>query len=311
MAAAAQLLQAAIDIFKSFKQAYDRQQDQAEFLERYQLELLAIKEQVENVEKEKALQIASVIATLRRLKGPEERLVKWLQKEVDQGDKKAIRRFVDQLIHGTKGRKKLEDIMDELSRIKVDLITAISVALAEGTRRIEKKVDVNNERMHKINQKLVSGSSNAGGQGIPKKRQTRPKSECPLPTLCYQSLIEMLGADSSAQFNDSGVSSNRSEDGRSTDGSEASANFLPDQSDTILERIVTGNSSDSGAIMLNARVGPDEWKECRLKISKNTAKGRSFMLNYPNDLGAIESLVKFLDRREEKALQRKSESSCT
>ena len=305
MGAAAQLLEAAIEIVKSFKQAYDRQQGQREFLQRYQLELLAIKEQVENVEKAKALQTAGIIATLLRLKGPEERLVKWLQK-VDRGDKKAIRRFVDQLIHGTKDRKKLEEIMSELGQMKTDLNTAISVAIAEGTRRIEKSVDANQERIRKIDEALVSGSGNMGGQSVLRQRQTRPKSKCSCPVLCHRSLIEILGADSSEQFNDSRASSNGSEDGRSTDGSEALAGFFPDQTGTVLERIITGNSSDSGAIMLNARVGPDEWKQSHLKVTNNTAKGRSLMLNYPNELGDIESLMELQDRREEKASLRKS-----
>ncbi|KAF1813836.1 hypothetical protein P152DRAFT_472644 [Eremomyces bilateralis CBS 781.70] len=286
VAATTQLLEAAIEVFKSFKQAYDRQQDQAEFLQRNQLELLAIKERIEDVQKVEALQTASVTATLLRLKGPEERLVKWLQK-VDRGDKKAIRRFVDQLIHGTKDRKKLEEIMSELDRMKIDLIAAISVAHIniEETRRVEKRLGATNKVMH------VSDTGNTGGQRVPRQRQTRSKR-----------------SGGSTHSDDSGILLDGSEDSQSTDGSEAPANSLADQSGTVWERIITRNISDGGAIMLNARVGPDEWKESHVKITDNKAQGRSLMLNYPNERGDIKFLMELQDRREERALMLQRES---
>jgi hypothetical protein len=109
------------------------------------------------------------------------------------------------------------------------------------------------------------------------------------------------------QLSDSGISSMGSEDDQSSDGSEPAANLSPKPLRVFRKRIITGNIAEEEAIMLNAPVGPDDWKDdTHLEIKGNTAKGSSFMLNYPNTQNNIAWLLKYRDQREERLWQRQN-----
>jgi hypothetical protein len=142
-------------------------------LDRYRLELSAINEQIDKIEKDKALETSDVLATISRLKVPRERLVKWLKK-LDQWGKKAG--FINQLVHGSTERMKLEEILSDLTRIKIDLSMAITRAVNERTKKIEKGVAANGEGIRELKGVLMDGPINGSRQrGVPKKHQTRGK----------------------------------------------------------------------------------------------------------------------------------------
>jgi hypothetical protein len=187
---ASQGLEATIEIVKRFKKAYDRNQEQAGFLDRYRLELLAIKEQVGKIEKDKALATSAVLTTVFRLKEPVERLAKWLTKVDRRGQKSG---FLNQLVNGNTERKKLEEILGDMARIKPDLSQAITVAVNERTKRIEKGVVENGVGIQEIKGMLVDSPINPSGQqSVPKPQQVRRRRKylC-FDWECYKSLTEM------------------------------------------------------------------------------------------------------------------------
>jgi hypothetical protein len=158
---AAQGLEAALEIIKRFKKAYERNQEQPEFLDRLRLELLNLNEQIDKIKKDKALGTSDVLATVERLKGPQERLVKWLKK-VDRPGQKAG--FINQLVNGNAERKKLEEILVDLTRVKVDIGLAINRVIGERTRIIEKGVAENGVGIREIKVILDDGPAKSSGQ---------------------------------------------------------------------------------------------------------------------------------------------------
>jgi hypothetical protein len=173
ISAAAQLLDGAIEIIKALKKAYDRQQNHENFLEKYRLELVAIREGIQMVEDEKGLATPQVIKALKRLEEPEKELLEWLRK-VDRSNKKAVRRFVDQLIHGKADRKRLDEILAELNLANMKLNIAINVASAGRTHRIEKMVTADNAiASRRSNGTLVDGPINPGRSSAPRQHPLR------------------------------------------------------------------------------------------------------------------------------------------
>ena len=106
-------------------------------------------------------------------------------------------------------------------------------------------------------------------------------------------------ATDSDEFSDSGISSN---------GSDAGSRRTPTlEIESEMERTVTNNSSDHGSIMLNARIGPDTYKDLtKLTINSNKADNGSIMVNYPNEKEDIQFVVELQMRREVHAWQLKS-----
>jgi len=277
ISAAVQLIDGAIEIIKAFKKAYDRQQNHENFLEKYRLELVAIRESIQMVEGEKGLATPQVLKALKRLEEPEKELLEWLRK-VDRSNKKAVRRFVDQLIHGKADRKRLDEILAELNLANMKLNIAINVASAGRTHRIEKMVTADNAiASRRSNGTFVDGPINPGRSSAPRQHPLRRKQAADLDS-----------------FNDSGISSNGS------DSESEPAPSLNDQSE--MERTITNNFSDNGSIMVNARIGGDTYKNLsKLTISNNKADNRSLMLNYPNEKEDLTFLVELQMRRDENA----------
>jgi hypothetical protein len=168
---AGQGVEATLGIIKKFKKAYDRAEEQVVFLDRHRVELLAIKEQISKIEKDKALGTSAVLTAVGRLKDPEERLARWVKK-VDKRGQKA--KFLNQLVNGNAERKELEEILGDMTRVKADLTQAITRAINERARRIEKGVAANGVGIREIKGMLVDGPISASGnQSVPKQRQPR------------------------------------------------------------------------------------------------------------------------------------------
>jgi hypothetical protein len=95
-------------------------------LDKYRLELEEIRDLAESVRNVKSLEGADVSGPLTRLNELEGKLCGWLAK-VDPGDKNSLRRFADQLVHGQADRKKVDDIMRDLYRVKHNLSHVIGI----------------------------------------------------------------------------------------------------------------------------------------------------------------------------------------
>jgi hypothetical protein len=169
-------------------ETYERQKEQSDFLNRYRVELLSVKEQIERIKNEKSLATSPVIAALLRLEGPEERLFKWLTK-VDLSGKKAVRRFVEQLVLGNAQRKRLEEILGELTRVKLDLILAINITNAERVKKIEEAViSKRTKRSGMAHQGRVAATDGAAGADSQQSEPCRPGGFFLQHNLAFQSL---------------------------------------------------------------------------------------------------------------------------
>ena len=142
-------------------------------------ELSNIRNIIQVVEDEDALQTTNVVSTLVRLKATEDKLVAWL-KRVDPGNKSSAHQFSYQLVHGSKDRKVLADIMNELSRVKSDLCVDIQVAHVGVTQIVESGVIANSEVIRRIDRRLVQIFGEGKGLKIARLLKDRaPQSKPP------------------------------------------------------------------------------------------------------------------------------------
>lgn len=172
MASAAQLLEVALEIVQALKKAYDRQKDHPAVLERCRQELEIIKNHINNVKHNKALRTPLVETAVQNLQRPEQRLVSWLSK-VDRHSKKAVSQFLSQLVKGSAERKKLDEILEELSQAKLSLIFGITATNAEATRKIGKKVGVGSKEPPKSRQMSHHNSSKPIKENLVSKSPAR------------------------------------------------------------------------------------------------------------------------------------------
>ena len=153
VAAAAQLLEAAIRILRRLRKAHERQKTLAETLERHECQLQSIKVIIGIIEDEETLQTAKVRFEVVRMNGVEDKLVRLL-KELDNGSRRAVTQFTYQLVHGSSEEKRLGKIMDELCHIKSDLLLHIQVANVGVMRTVENKLVANAEAIERIDRFL-------------------------------------------------------------------------------------------------------------------------------------------------------------
>ena len=143
-AAGFQMFETVIDILKRASKAYKQQKGLTVFLDEYRRELERIRDLSRSVKNEKAFKGAKVSEPLTRLEKLEEKLCKWLAK-VDPGDKKALSQFADQLTRGKEDRKRLDEIMKDLDRVKRDLQLAINMHHTSLSHGIKKAIDTNSK----------------------------------------------------------------------------------------------------------------------------------------------------------------------
>lgn len=163
-----QLFETAIVVFKRVSAAYKHQKELTAVLDKYGHVLETIKVLAGSVRNEKALETANVSEPLTRLRELEGKLCSWLAK-VEPGDKTALRLFAGQLVHGQADRKKLDDIMRDLYRVKHDLSLVISMHQVRVS--------------HDISQAVSTKSSGAARSQKPKKsRRTDGEANATVPT---------------------------------------------------------------------------------------------------------------------------------
>jgi hypothetical protein len=153
VAAAAQLLEAAIRILRRLRKTYERQKTLAETLGRHEYQLQNIKAIIGIIEDEKMLQTATVHSEVLRMKGVEDKLVRLLR-ELDNGSRGAVSQFTHLLVYGSTEEKSLTKIMDELCHVKSDLLLRIQVASVGVMRTVENKLVANAEAIERIDRFL-------------------------------------------------------------------------------------------------------------------------------------------------------------
>jgi len=253
-AAGVQLFETAIRLFKSVNEAYKRHKELTTVLSKYRLELERIRDLYESVKNEKGLKGPKVSDLLSRLKGLEVELCYWLA-EVDPVDKKQVAAFAEQLIHGKESAKKLDHIMQELSKVKEDLLIAIGLHQTRMSYDIRRNVKAALKKRMKsirVGPQLEEDLSTDGSN------DTRPT----------QRLIDAHQSDNT-------------EDDSSTEGSTSNGPALT-MSSGVGIREVEDNVADEGSTQINAPLGEeDRWKNMKqVSIKRNTTKSGALMVNY-------------------------------
>jgi hypothetical protein len=106
------------------------------------------------------------------------------------------------------------------------------------------------------------------------------------------------------QLRDTDIASLGSDDNFSTDGSRAMTTNSTRTLATITERIVIGNSTKAQALMVNAAVGEDIWKDLdRLEIRENIAEDSSTMVNHAISKDVLKLMMDRQDLRVERERQ--------
>lgn len=173
IAAVNQILENAIQFIGRLRKAYQHTKDLKDFFDKLEQEVSSIGKIIQIVKEEVALQTDSVDSTLLKLEATEKKLVKWL-KRVDPGGKGPIRQFGHQLVHGSKERKALAEIMNELSRVKADLCMSMQVAHVGVTWTVGDKVVANSKMIRRIDRRLRRTIGRGGGLKIARLLKDRP-----------------------------------------------------------------------------------------------------------------------------------------
>ena len=171
MATVLQLSNTALSGIGKLKDAYKKYHKCSTLFDRCQDELQSIKSLVELVKKESALHISAVATSLDKLKGPEERLQKWLAK-VDTENKSAFQSFLRELTRGSDDRKKLETIMKDLDRAYHHLDSVIQIYHVGMSRKSDEQLVENSEGKRKAGQKHREGhgKAEAANKATPRRR---------------------------------------------------------------------------------------------------------------------------------------------
>jgi hypothetical protein len=284
-------------IFKRVSKAYKQQKELTVFLDKHRLELERIRNLSESVRNEKALKGAKVSEPLTRLKQLEVELCGWLTK-VDPRDRKSLRRFADQLLHGEGDRKKLDGIMKDLDRVKNDLTLVMNMHSARMSYNIRQAVVIKSNETVRVNQKSEKNGSTAGGANVTAPTQARTKSK-DINRIPKAWQIQIQLTERSAQQSDS------EEDDTSTEGSE------PDESAPTIPRgpkvrRVKHNKAGRGSTMVNAPLGEkDLWEDVQIvEIEHNECAEGAQMYNYRNNKSAMalareERRAQIAERREQ------------
>jgi hypothetical protein len=120
ISAVSSLLEAAISMTERIRKAHEQQKDLANLLSTHHDELRNMCDIVQIVKDEESLRTAAVTSQLVNIEAVATKLVDCL-KTLDPGTKSSLRQFAHQLVRGSEDEKKLERLMDKLSRAKSSL----------------------------------------------------------------------------------------------------------------------------------------------------------------------------------------------
>jgi len=264
VAAVLQLANTGLNGIGNLKDAYKHYHKRSKLFDKCIDELQSIKSLVELVEKESALHIPAVATALIRLKGPEERLEKWLPK-VNPENRSAVHSFLRELAHGSDDRTKLETIMKDLDRANRHLNSVIQIRHVGMSRRRDEQAIANSRVKRKAGQK----SGESGGKAEVANMATPPRGRTHITE--------------SSQWRDSSISSTESENDLPSKGKGSSLNSdVPKHLDGGPEYVkICNNVAEGTSCMYNAPMERGQWRNMRrYEAEGNRTNGSSKMYNY-------------------------------
>jgi len=206
---------------------------------------------------------------------------------VDPSNKSSLRQFADQLVRGKEDRKKLDNIMANLDRVKKDLSLVIDMHQVKISYNISQAVGKKGKGTIRVDQKPKSSRSTASRVNV-----TAPTQKW-----------------TNTQLSDSGISSMDSEDDDSSTEGSSEASESDERVYSIPQVPITRvrknnrNKTGPGALMINAFIGKvdrDPWSQVQvIEIEDNEAEEDSVMYNYPIDERGYELMRKEMKARTE------------
>jgi hypothetical protein len=151
--AVAGLLEVAFGLIMRIRKAYERQQNLIEVLDKHALAVQNVKEVVQAVADEDALQTATVASELAKLEVIGKKLMRCLREQYPT-DQRKVRQFTHQLVKGTKDEDRLADIMTDLDRAQAALSLRVQLANVGLTRMVHNTILANAEAINRIDQRL-------------------------------------------------------------------------------------------------------------------------------------------------------------
>jgi hypothetical protein len=176
VAAVLQLSNTGLKGIRNLKDAYNHYHQCSTLFDRCQIELQIIKSLVKLVKNEPALHTQAIVKALNGLKGPEERLGKWLSR-ISTGNKSAVHSFLRELTRGSDNRKKLESIMMELDRAKGHLDSVIQIRHVGMSRKRDERDVANSKSKLQDSQKPKEsrGKAEVANKAVPRRARTRAR----------------------------------------------------------------------------------------------------------------------------------------
>lgn len=281
-------LELAVQIVGQIRTAYERQKGITGALDNHYKEIKNTAAIIEIIKKEEVLQTAAVSSELISMKAIGSKLVDYLQ-VLEPGDKGSVHQLAHQLVHGSKDEKNLAEIVDQLTRGKINLSLCIQVANVGLTRTAENAIVANTAIITRVNDMLQQVFGEGRGlkiaellkhrsvQGMSHLRDSGSnwwKIENDVVPLSEQD-ITFLG-DEEASF--------------------TSKSKVPASSSTstqiLTSRIILNNVTKDQALQINGPIGEKGWWEVsHLEIKDNEATGESIQVNHGTSMDVFEKLL--------------------
>ncbi|PMD51242.1 uncharacterized protein K444DRAFT_620384 [Hyaloscypha bicolor E] len=275
--AVVQLLEAAISVMGRLRRAFERQKEMAAVLEKHDLELNNLISLVRTIEDEKDLRTDAVSKELKKLGDIERELVDCLN-GIDPGTKGKVHQIAHQLFHGSKEERKLANIMNDLTRAKLDLSFRVQVASVGVIRDVGDAVLVNAETINRIDRCLRELLGEGKGLRIAKLlRDGCPQDQDGNFRLKRADVDEALEYD---------------------DGNKRSGNG-PGHYVREKVRKIDNNKAEKNSLVVAAPVVTDIWAHMdRIEINGNSALDGGAVIGYPMGVEGLEFTKYLLDRQE-------------
>jgi hypothetical protein len=145
-------VETAIGLLGRLRYAYDRQAELPTVFNTYNRELTSTRNIIQIVRDEQALQTIAVASELQEMSTVLERLVDVLR--VFNDEKSSIRQFAHQLVRGSKDTRNLGDAIEDLGRVKFNLMLRIQAAHVGLTKSLDNSIAVNTNAVERVNNLL-------------------------------------------------------------------------------------------------------------------------------------------------------------
>jgi hypothetical protein len=293
-----QLLETAISVMGCLRRALERREELVTVLEKHDLELKNLKSLVQTVQNEDDLRTDPAIdLELEKLKTIEGDLVNHLH-QIDPEGKGKVQQFTHQLFHGSKEERKLANIMNGLSRAKLDLSFRVQVASVGVIRDVGAAVFVNAETINRIDRCLRNLLGEGKGLRIAKLLRDDCPKGLPLPYR-PKSVHRLRSADQNGNFrlNRADVDEALEYDEENKKSEHGPGYFVHEK-----VRKMNNNTAERNSMVFAAPIIRDSWAHMDLiEASGNKALDNSCVFAFPITAEGVGYTQYLLDRQERMA----------